>query len=33
MFGLLVALMIANLSNPVHVPDLPPIKNMLDPEH
>jgi hypothetical protein len=25
--------MIANPSNPVHVPDLPPLKNMLDPEH
>jgi len=33
MFGHLVAQMIANPSNPVHVPDLPPLKNMLDPEH
>jgi len=33
MFGHIVAQMIANQSNPVHVPDLPPLKNMLDPEH
>jgi len=33
MFGHIVAQMIANPSNPVHVPDLPPLKNMLDPEH
>ena len=33
MFGHLVAQMIANPSNSVHVPDLPPLKNMLDPEH
>jgi len=33
MFGHLVAQMIANPNNPVHVPDLPPLKNMLDPMH
>jgi len=33
MFGHLVGQMIANSSNPVHVPDLPPLKMMLDPEH
>jgi len=33
MFGHLVGQMIANPSNPVHVPDLPPLKRMLDPDH
>jgi len=32
-FGHLVAQMIANPSNPVHVPDLSPLKKILDPEH
>jgi len=33
MFGHLVAKMIANPSNSVHVSDLSPLKNILDPEH
>jgi len=33
MFGHLVGQMITNPSNPVHVPDLPPLERMLDPEH
>jgi len=33
MFGHLVAQMTANPSNPVYVPDLPPLKKMRDPEH
>ena len=32
-FGHLVGQMIAKPSNPVHVPDLPLLKRMLDPEH
>jgi len=33
MFGHLVAQMITIPSNPVHVPDLPPLEKMLDTEH